>query len=176
MSAIPSSTLPLSLSPRPTYDHSAETIALLTSHLESHAIEYSTIPDTLHAVSHTPHSHAPGHLAPALVAYPTSTLHVSQILKFCHEHGVAVTSISGGTSLGGALTATRKGGVCLDFGRMDGVGEVNGGDGDVRVGAGVEWVGLNERLEKYVCISCPAGEKMRRLCDGEKNTEIDVGC
>ncbi|KAF2706143.1 FAD-binding domain-containing protein [Pleomassaria siparia CBS 279.74] len=137
-------TLPLDEAPRLHYNHSAENIASLSTHL-SH-IASSSLPSTLVAHSSTPHSPAPATQIPALVFYPTCTQHVSSIVAACHERFVAVTSFGGGTSLGGALTCTR-GGVSVDFGRMKSVDGVDEADGNVSVQAGVGWVELNEVLE-----------------------------
>jgi D-lactate dehydrogenase (cytochrome) len=54
---------------------------------------------------------------------------------------------SGGTSLEGALAAT-KGGVCLDFSRIDKILAVHKRDMDAAVQPGVGWQLLNEELEK----------------------------
>lgn len=71
---------------------------------------------------------------------------MSSILAACHARNIAVTSFGGGTSLGGALAATR-GGVCVDFRDMGDVLEVNEQDQDVRVQPNVGWVELNEYLK-----------------------------
>ena len=67
-------------------------------------------------------------------------------MKACHERHIAITAFAGGTSLGGALTATRAG-VCVDFGGMDRVLAVHEEDMDVVVQPGVGWMELNEVLE-----------------------------
>jgi D-lactate dehydrogenase (cytochrome) len=73
---------------------------------------------------------------------------VSAIVEACHERKIAITSFAGGTSLGGALAATRAGGVCIDFIKMNRVIETNEKDLDVVVQPGVGWVELNGVLEK----------------------------
>jgi len=139
------STLPLSEAPPLKYHHTPENINALLSHLPD--IENTASPSDLFSKSHTPHSPALPSQHPSVVFFPQSTEEVSRILKNCHERRIAVTSFSGGTSIVGALAATRPGGVCIDFGRMDRVWDVNVQDQDVRVQPGVGWVELNEELE-----------------------------
>jgi D-lactate dehydrogenase (cytochrome) len=65
-----------------------------------------------------------------------------------------VTSFSGGTSLGGALAATR-GGVCIDFRDLGSVLEVHEEDQDVVVQPNVGWVELSALLEPrgfWLCV------------------------
>jgi len=127
------------------YDHSSPTIASLirTVITQSHTIAHSTVPSDLLSKSSTPHSPAPSAQLPKAVFYPRSTRDTSIILKACHEHKVAITAFSGGTSLPGAL-ANVKGGVCVDFGEMREVRGNEEGDLDVWVQAGVGWVELNQ--------------------------------
>ncbi|RKF64247.1 D-lactate dehydrogenase, mitochondrial [Erysiphe neolycopersici] len=82
---------------------------------------------------------------PFMVVYPKTTEEVSKIMKICHRRLIPVTAYSGGTSLEGHFTATR-GGICIDFGRMEKVLELNKEDMDVVVQPGVRWEELNERL------------------------------
>lgn len=72
---------------------------------------------------------------------------MSVIVKACHERNVAITSFGGGTSLGGALAATRAG-VCIDFKHMDGILTLHEDDMDVVVQPNVGWVELNKFLEE----------------------------
>ncbi|KAJ5109787.1 hypothetical protein N7532_002432 [Penicillium argentinense] len=55
---------------------------------------------------------------PFLILYPSTTEEVSKIMKICHQRVIPVTPYSGGTSLEGHF-ATTRGGVCIDFRRMD---------------------------------------------------------
>ena len=84
---------------------------------------------------------------PFLVVYPTSTEEVSEIMKICHQRRIPVTGYSGGTSLEGHFAATR-GGICIDFGRMDKVLKLHKEDMDVVVQPAVGWENLNEELAK----------------------------
>lgn len=84
---------------------------------------------------------------PFLVARPGSTEEVSQIMKVCHDRRIPVTAYSGGTSLEGHFAATR-GGVCVDFGRMDRIVALHKEDLDVVVQPAVGWELLDEALGK----------------------------
>jgi D-lactate dehydrogenase (cytochrome) len=84
---------------------------------------------------------------PFIVVYPRSTEDVSKIMKVCHQRKIPVTAYSGGTSLEGHYTATR-GGICVDFGRMDKILKLNKDDMDVIVQPAVGWEQLNEELAK----------------------------
>ncbi|KAF2130482.1 FAD-binding domain-containing protein [Dothidotthia symphoricarpi CBS 119687] len=130
-----------------TYNHTQTNITSLISHLETHNIPYSTDPETLTSKANTPHSPAQPHETPLAVFFPTSTQHVSTILKACHERLVAVTTFSSGTSFGGALTATR-GGICVSFEKMNKIVRLNEDDMDVVVQPGLGWVELNEVLRE----------------------------
>ncbi|GAM87285.1 hypothetical protein ANO11243_053070 [Dothideomycetidae sp. 11243] len=82
---------------------------------------------------------------PFCVVKPGSTEDVSRIMKVCHSRRIPVTAYSGGTSLEGHFAATR-GGVCVDFSRMDQVLALHKEDLDVVVQPAVGWEGLNEEL------------------------------
>jgi D-lactate dehydrogenase (cytochrome) len=84
---------------------------------------------------------------PFLVVYPSSTEEVSKIMKICHQRKIPVTPYSGGTSLEGHFTATR-GGICIDFNKMDKIVKLNKADMDVVVQPAVGWEELNEELAK----------------------------
>ena len=141
------STLPLSEAPKLVYNHSESNIRGLCTQLQqSHAIRHSIDLASRIPKSHTPHSPALDSQIPLAVLYPRSTEDVSAIVKACHERHIAITAFAGGTSLGGALTATRAG-VCVDFGGMDRVLAFHEEDMVVVVQPGVGWVELNEVLE-----------------------------
>ncbi|MCJ1379227.1 D-lactate ferricytochrome c oxidoreductase [Xylographa soralifera] len=84
---------------------------------------------------------------PFLVVFPSSTEEVSKIMKICHDRLIPVTGYSGGTSLEGHYSATR-GGICVDFGRMDKILKLHKDDLDVIVQPAVGWEHLNEELAK----------------------------
>ena len=84
---------------------------------------------------------------PFLIVYPVSTEEVSKIVKVCHERRIPLTGYSGGTSLEGHFSATR-GGICVDFGRMDKILKLHKDDMDVIVQPAVGWELLNEELGK----------------------------
>lgn len=82
---------------------------------------------------------------PFLVIFPETTEEVSKIMKVCHQRRIPVTPYSGGTSLEGHFAATR-GGICIDFGRMDKILKLHKEDMDVVVQPAVGWEKLNEEL------------------------------
>lgn len=84
---------------------------------------------------------------PFLVIYPTTTEDVSKIMKICYQRKIPVTAYSGGTSLEGHFTPTR-GGICIDFGKMDKIVKLNKEDMDVVVQPALGWEVLNEELAK----------------------------
>ncbi|KAI1815210.1 hypothetical protein GGS20DRAFT_576305 [Poronia punctata] len=84
---------------------------------------------------------------PFMVVYPGSTEDVSEIMKICHSRRIPVVGYSGGTSLEGHFTPTR-GGICVDFRRMDKILQVHKEDMDVVVQPAVGWELLNEQLSK----------------------------
>ncbi|KAK3985363.1 hypothetical protein QBC44DRAFT_157213 [Cladorrhinum sp. PSN332] len=82
---------------------------------------------------------------PFCVVFPGSTEEVSKIMKVCHLRRIPVVGYSGGTSLEGHFTPTR-GGICVDFSRMDKVLALHKEDLDVVVQPAVGWEDLNEML------------------------------
>ncbi|KAF2765201.1 hypothetical protein EJ03DRAFT_319812 [Teratosphaeria nubilosa] len=82
---------------------------------------------------------------PFAVLKPASTEEVSEIMKVCHRRRIPVTGYSGGTSLEGHFAATR-GGICIDFSRMDKILKLHKDDLDVIVQPAVGWEMLNEEL------------------------------
>ena len=83
--------------------------------------------------------------APDAVAFPENTAEVVQVLKACHAARMPVIAFGVGTSLEGHILAPR-GGVCVDFSRMNQVIAVNERDLDVTVQPGVTREALNEYL------------------------------
>lgn len=82
---------------------------------------------------------------PFCVIFPNSTEEVSQVMKICHQRRIPVTGYSGGTSLEGHYVPTR-GGVTVDFGRMNKVLTLHKEDLDVVVQPAVGWEALNDQL------------------------------
>lgn len=82
---------------------------------------------------------------PDAVAYPQSTDDVARIVSICAEHDCPLIGWGTGTSLEGNTLPVR-GGVTVDFSRMNNVLEVNAEDMDVRVQPGVTREQLNEEL------------------------------
>ncbi|MGR3567739.1 MAG: FAD-binding oxidoreductase [Pseudooceanicola nanhaiensis] len=82
---------------------------------------------------------------PDAVAYPTTTGQVSELVRICARHGCPVTAWGTGTSLEGQSQAVR-GGVVVDFSRMNRVLEVNQADMDVRIQPGITREELNREL------------------------------
>ncbi|KAL9005342.1 MAG: hypothetical protein Q9188_001883 [Gyalolechia gomerana] len=85
---------------------------------------------------------------PNLVVFPGSTADVSAILRMCSSVPLPVVGFCGGTSMPGALAATR-GGICIDFNRMDKIEEIHSEDLDVVVQPAVDWQDLNAHLERH---------------------------
>ena len=84
---------------------------------------------------------------PFMVVLPSTTEEVSEIMKVCHTRKIPVTGYSGGTSLEGHFSATR-GGICVDFSRMDKILSLHKEDLDVIVQPALGWELLNEELGK----------------------------
>ncbi|HTI67292.1 MAG TPA: FAD-linked oxidase C-terminal domain-containing protein [Caulobacteraceae bacterium] len=94
------------------------------------------------------HAHGEGLRAPAMpdaVVFAHSTDDVAAVVARCDAARVPVIAFGVGTSLEGQVQAVR-GGVCIDLSRMDRVLEVNAGDLDCRVQAGVTREQLNTSL------------------------------
>ena len=104
-------------------------------------------PGNLKSRSSTEWSESPVDTYASLIVFPQSTLQVSEIMKVCHKRRIPVTGFSGGTSLDGALAATR-GGICIDFSRMNKILELHERDMDVVVQPAVGWEHLNECLAR----------------------------
>ena len=84
-------------------------------------------------------------IPPNAVVWPMSTEEVAAIMRICAEERCPVIGWGAGTSLEGHGLAVR-GGVTVDFGRMDRILEVNDADMDVRVQPGVTREALNAHL------------------------------
>ena len=95
----------------------------------------------LHGASESYFAAAP----PDAVAYPSSTAQVVEIVTICAQHRCPLIAFGAGTSLEGHISAIR-GGVAVDFSRMNRVLEVNLQDMDARVQPGLTRKALNEDL------------------------------
>lgn len=128
------------------FNTSQQAIKDLVSEISKQNIEHSSDPSVRDSKANTAHSPVPKDETPVIVFFPKSTQDVSAILKACNERRIAVTSFSGGTSFGGALTSTR-GGICISFERMKDIVALHEDDLDVVVQPGLGWVELNEQLK-----------------------------
>jgi D-lactate dehydrogenase (cytochrome) len=89
-------------------------------------------------------SHFPP-MPPDAVAYPDTTEEVAAILRICAAHRCPVIGWGTGTSLEGQAQAPR-GGLCVDFARMNRLLVVHHGDMDAVVQPGLTREVLNEEL------------------------------
>lgn len=141
------STATLSETPPPKHDTSEHNIS--GAHNEFIALLGSSgvisDPEQCQARSTNPWSPSLPSQAAALIVLPASTSDVSAIMKICSRRRIPVTAYCGGTSFSGALTATR-GGICIDFRRMNRILAVHAEDMDVVVQPGVGWQDLNAQL------------------------------
>ena len=85
---------------------------------------------------------------PDAVVWVESTAEVSEIVKIASQHRVPIIPFGAGTSLEGHTNAPR-GGLSLDFSRMDKVLAVNERDLDCVVEAGVTRKALNDYLKDH---------------------------
>lgn len=84
---------------------------------------------------------------PHVVVYPETTEQVSDIARVAHKYNLPIIPYSGGTSLEGHLSGV-KGGICIDFARMDQIIAIHEEDLDAVVQPCVGWEDLNAELEK----------------------------
>lgn len=89
-----------------------------------------------------------GGAAPDAVLFACSTADVADAVKICAAHACPVIAHGAGTSLEGQLAAVR-GGLSLDLTCMDRLLEVNAGDLDVKVEAGITREALNSELRSH---------------------------
>lgn len=85
---------------------------------------------------------------PEAVIWPRSAEEISAILKLANSRRIPVTPWAGGTSLEGNPIPVR-GGLVLDMRLMDRVLWIRPEDLQARVEAGLDFVRLNERLERF---------------------------
>ena len=142
-----SSTMPLSKTPKPSHNITDQNMSEARKELISVVGRdgIDDVPHNLQSRSRTEWSPSPGSTCAALIVFPRSTNDVSKIMKVCHNRQIPVTGFAGGTSLDGALASTR-GGICIDFSRMNRILKVHVRDMDVVVQPAVGWEDLNARL------------------------------
>ncbi|KAK5657036.1 hypothetical protein OQA88_3562 [Cercophora sp. LCS_1] len=145
----PTSTVPLNATQPPRHNTGKKNLEAAWSDFADIVGEenVSTVPDNLdqHSSSDwSSHPHDPAH-KPFCVVYPSTTEEVSLIMKVCHTRKIPVVGYSGGTSLEGHYTPTR-GGICIDFGRMNKILALHKSDLDVVVQPAVGWEHLNDEL------------------------------
>ena len=149
--ADPTSTLPLSKTKAPKYDLGKANLEAAWTDLaeivgdDNISTKQGDI--DMHASSDwSSHRADPAHRA-FCVVYPASTAEVSAIMKVCHKRRIPVVAYSGGTSLEGHFAPTR-GGISIDFGRMDKILALHKDDLDVVVQPAMGWELLNEEMAK----------------------------
>lgn len=96
-----------------------------------------------HAADVSHHAPAP----PEAVCWPVSTGEVSEVVKACAEHGVAVIPYGTGTAVEGGVVAV-QGGLCVDTSQMNRIVAIHPRDMDAVVQAGVTHEQLNEHLTR----------------------------
>jgi len=146
-----SSTTPLSKTAEPKHDVSPATLQAAWAEFKNIIGEDNISTSQAEVKSHSgsewsTYASLPGDV-PFAVLKPASTEEVSEIMKVCHRRTIPVTAYSGGTSLEGHFAATR-GGICIDFSRMDKVLALHKEDLDVVVQPAVGWQDLNEDLAR----------------------------
>ena len=145
----PNSTLPLSKSRAPKHNTKLENMqAAWADFVKIVGKENVSTLDTdieHHATSEWSSHPAKPDERPFCVVFPGTTEEVSEIMKICHQRKIPVVGYSGGTSLEGHYTPTRKG-VSIDFGRMNKVLALHKDDLDVVVQPAVGWESLNDQL------------------------------
>lgn len=143
------STLPLGTVVPPKHDTSVTTLQAAWVDLRDIVGEENVSTDPGDAESHagsdwSTYTTAGGE-RPFAVVKPATTEEVSAIMRVCHTRRIPVTAYSGGTSLEGHFAPTR-GGICVDFSRMDKILALHKEDLDVVVQPAVGWERLNEEL------------------------------
>lgn len=147
----PTSTLKLSKTKAPNHDTKLENMSAAWADFVKilGKENVSTLDADLdgHATSDWSSHHAKPDERPFCVVYPSTTEEVSEVMKICHSRRIPVVGYSGGTSLEGHFTPTRKG-ISIDFARMDKIVTLHRDDLDVIVQPAVGWEHLNEELAK----------------------------
>ncbi len=85
---------------------------------------------------------------PDVVVWPENTEQVSQIVKYAAAHQVAITGWGAGSSLEGNSIPV-KGGIVINFGRMNKILKVHEGDFQVTVQPGIFYKDMNKSLARH---------------------------
>jgi len=85
---------------------------------------------------------------PSCVAYPQDAQQVQSIVRLANEHRVPVTPRSSGVGFYGAGIPS-EGGIIVDLKRMNRILEIDPRNKKVKVEPGVNWVQVQEELEKH---------------------------
>jgi len=91
---------------------------------------------------------------PDVVVWPDSTEQVSQIAKYAHDNGIAITGWGAGSSLEGNSVPLQAG-IVIDFGRMNNIVAVHENDFQVTVQPGIFYRDMNESLSRYGLFFAP---------------------
>lgn len=83
---------------------------------------------------------------PNIVVYPQSTAEVQSIARVASKYRIPVISYGAGTSIEGQFSP-RYGGICIDFGGMDSIIDIQRDDMSVTLQPGVGWQALNAELD-----------------------------
>ncbi|KAM0273664.1 hypothetical protein ACHAPA_001237 [Fusarium lateritium] len=145
----PTSTLPLDKTKAPTHNTKLENMQAAWADFVK-IVGQDNVSTTENDIEHHSTSSWSSHQAgpddrPFCIVYPVSTEEVSEIMKICHKRKIPVTGYSGGTSLEGHFTPTRKG-ISIDFGRMNKIINLHKEDLDVVVQPAMGWEALNDHL------------------------------
>ncbi|KAK4626328.1 D-lactate dehydrogenase [cytochrome] 1, mitochondrial [Fulvia fulva] len=145
----PNSTLPLARTTPPKHDTAPATLQAAWSDFKDIVGEENISTTDADVKSHADSEWSSYTIldgdVPFAVVKPGSTEETAEIMKICHKRKIPVTAYSGGTSLEGHFAATR-GGICIDFSRMDKILTLHKEDLDVVVQPAVGWELLNEEL------------------------------
>lgn len=82
------------------------------------------------------------------IVRPANTEELALTIKMCRERGIPITIRSAGTSCFSSATPA-EGGVIIDVRRLDKIHEVDAEKMTVKVGSGISWLNLIERLADY---------------------------
>ncbi|MDX1520794.1 MAG: FAD-binding oxidoreductase [Anaerolineae bacterium] len=104
----------------------------------------------LHGKDQSPHQLS----LPEVVVWPETTGQVSQIAKLANAHRLAITGWGAGSSLEGN-SIPLKGGIVIDFGRMNNIVTVHENDFQVTVQPGIFYKDMNKRLARYGLFFAP---------------------